>query len=111
MRTILERNWNPAGSGVKSPTEIAAQVARLFFGRLDDGRLQVGVVDQDSGYIAGQFDQGRVRSSDERQTLINAFRVAEQAAKAAAERYAGQGNTASARFYQDKARALREQMD
>lgn len=32
VRTILERSWNPAGSGVKSPAEQAAFIERLFPG-------------------------------------------------------------------------------
>ena len=42
VRTILERNWNPAGSGVKSPAEQRAFVANLFndlvatFGHADE---------------------------------------------------------------------------
>lgn len=30
VRTILERNWNPVGSGVKSPADQAAFIGRLF---------------------------------------------------------------------------------
>lgn len=42
VRAILERNWNPAGSGVKSPAEQRAFVANLFddpvatFGHADE---------------------------------------------------------------------------
>lgn len=51
VRLIFERNWTPVGSGVKSPEEGAAQVARLFPGQ----RLyQVfGTVDRRMGALPG----------------------------------------------------------
>lgn len=33
VRTIFDRNWNPVGSGVKSPAEHAEMIARIFPGQ------------------------------------------------------------------------------
>ena len=33
VRTIFDRNWNPVGSGVKTPAEHAAMIARIFPGQ------------------------------------------------------------------------------
>ncbi|MFY9514580.1 MAG: hypothetical protein WAQ05_26735, partial [Rubrivivax sp.] len=88
------------------------RVVRLFYGRLQAGRLELGAVELDGGYAAGRFDdQGRVVSDGERNTLILAFGEASAAAREMAERFRGQGNAASARFYDDRARQLALQLD
>ena len=86
-------------------------VKRLFFGTVVGGELQLGVIDQADGYVAGRFAKGSLIPSDDRQTFISAFAEGEKAADSAARRYRQAGNKASAKFYQDKAKALREQMD
>ncbi|MEK1942499.1 MAG: hypothetical protein AAAB16_19190 [Pseudomonas sp.] len=87
-------------------------VKRLFFGRVQNGELAEGVIEvPEQGFVAGRFEQGRVLASDERQTLIDAFEVAAQAAAAAAERFVQAGNSASANFYRSKEQVLREQLD
>jgi len=87
------------------------QVARWFFGSLRNGDVELGVIDQSEGYIAGKFTHGQLLSSPDRQTYLDAFEQAEQAASQAASRFKQVGNQASARFYADKARELAEQMD
>ena len=86
-------------------------VAKFFFGRLRGGQLVLGVIDQPEGFVAGSFREGRVVPSDERQATVSAFNEAEQAAKSVASRFRKAGNAASADFYSNKARELREQMD
>lgn len=89
-----------------------ATVKRLFFGQAQNGELAMGVIDvPEQGFIAGRFAQGQVVASDDRQTLLNAFETAANAAAAAAARFDKAGNAASASFYRSKEKALREQMD
>ena len=86
-------------------------VKRLFFGEVKNGELQAGVIDLGDGYIAGHFAHGEVVANDDRQNIIAAFDKAASAADEAAQRYNKAGNSASAKFYRAKAKALREQMD
>ncbi len=89
-----------------------AQVMRLVFGRAAHGELQQGVLDlPEGGFMAGRFDHGQVVASDDRQTLIDAFNVAADAAGAVAARYESAGNGGSAQFYRLKERTLRNQLD
>jgi len=74
------------------------------------GEVKSGAIDQEEGYITGNFEHGRVVQSEDRQTVISAFDKA-AAAEEAAKRFEKAGNKASSRFYRAKARALREQMD
>lgn len=87
------------------------KVRRLFFGRIRHGDLDLGVIEQADGYIAGQFAHGRLIPSEDRQSFVSAFAEAEKAASHAASRFHKTGNNASARFYEAKAKELREQMD
>ena len=87
------------------------KIKRFFFGRIEHGDITIGVIDQKDGYTAGKFRQGRFMPSDERQDTIDAFRQAELAAQQIAHQFRKAGNAKSARFYQAKARVLREQMD
>jgi hypothetical protein len=87
------------------------KVLRFYFGKVKDGRLDIGVIDQDSGYLAGQFVNGRLQASDDRQSYVSAFNTAELAAKEAADRFDKARNKGSAQFYSQKAKELREQMD
>ena len=87
------------------------KVARFFFGRVHGGNIELGVIDQADGFVAGKFDHGQLVPSDDRQAYIDAFREAEQAAKQAASRFKAAGNEASFRFYENKAKELAGQMD
>ena len=75
------------------------------------GEVKSGAIDQEEGYITGNFEHGRVVQSEDRQTVISAFDKAAAAAEEAAKRFEKAGNKASSRFYRAKAQALREQMD
>jgi hypothetical protein len=86
-------------------------VTRLYFGRVKDGSPELGVVDQADGYAAGRFANGSLVQSDDRQVVISAFAEAEKAANQAATRFGKAGNKVSAKFYKNKAKTLREQMD
>ncbi len=68
-RLIFERNWTPVGSGVKSPAETAAQVARLFPGQV---LYQVmGNVDRRIGALPGMNGFGVCsRYADRMQALL-----------------------------------------
>jgi hypothetical protein len=99
------------GLGVLKEQQDTA-VKQLFFGRVENGELAEGVIDvPEQGFVAGRFQQGRVLPDADRQTLINAFETAAQAAGAAAERFEHAGNAASAAFYRGKEKTLREQLD
>ena len=69
VRLIFERNWTPVGSGVKSPAQMAALIAKLFPGQ----RLyQVfGTVDRRMGVLPGMdgFDVC-ARFADKLQMLL-----------------------------------------
>jgi hypothetical protein len=87
------------------------RLARAFYGVLESGRPALGVIEQPGGFVAGRFEAGKVVADGERNTLIQAFDTASEAARQLAETYRLAGNAASARFYQDKARQLSQQLD
>jgi hypothetical protein len=103
-------NGHAQGRGVLREFS-AGKVARIFFGTLEQGRLQWGAIDQPDGYVAGRFEAGKAVADGERSALIKAFNEASAAAKSVAEGYQKAGNAASAKFYEDKARQLANQMD
>jgi len=75
------------------------------------GEVKSGAIDQEEGYITGNFEHGRVVQSEDRQTVISAFDKAAAVAEEAAKHFEKAGNKASSWFYHAKAQALREQMD
>lgn len=87
------------------------KVIRAFYGTLQSGQLVLGVIDQPDGFVAGRFEQGRVVNDGERNTLIQAFEDASAAARQVAAGYRRAGNAPSARFYEDKAKQLANQLD
>jgi hypothetical protein len=87
------------------------RVLQVFYGRLQDGRPVLGAIELDGGYKAGRFDQGQVVNDGERNSLIQAFEAASQAARQVAQHHQAAGNPASARFYRQKAAQLAQQMD
>lgn len=84
---------------------------KVFYGRMKAGQLALGVVEQDDGYVAGEFADGKRKPSDERADYIRAFDEAASAAKEAAARFRKAGNEASARHYEERAARLAAQMD
>ena len=89
----------------------AGRVQRIYFGSVLAGHLSLGVIQQDDGYVAGQFAATKVVSGADRNTLIKAFDEASAAASAVAENFLREGNAASARYYQERAKQLAEQID
>ena len=87
------------------------KVVRFFFGRLEHGEPKLGVIDQPEGFVAGQFAKGEPVPSDDRQRMVDAFAEGEKAANEAAGCFSKAGKQASAKFYAEKAKALREQLD
>jgi hypothetical protein len=83
----------------------------LFFGNLEQGELNLGVIDTTEGYIAGQFAQGKLVPDVDRNVIISAFRDASAAAKAFSQHLKKAGNQRSAAFYLKKAQELEQQMD
>lgn len=89
----------------------SGKVSRAFYGTLKSGQPVLGVIDQPDGFVAGRFEQGKVVNDGERNTLIQAFDDASAAARQVAEGYRKAGNAPSARFYEDKAKQLANQLD
>lgn len=87
------------------------RVRQVFYGRLENGQPVLGAIELDGGWRAGRFEAGRAVSDGERNTLIEAFDTASQAARQVAQHYQAAGNPASARLYRQKAEQLARQMD
>jgi len=88
-------------------------VKRIFYGLVKNGEVRFGVIEEEGGYRAGNFEHGRVVESDDLQSpqiTISAFDKAADAAKEAAKRFEKAGNKSSAQFYKVKAKSLWEQM-
>lgn len=88
-----------------------ARVALVFYGRLEAGQPALGVIELDGGFVAGRYEAGRAVADGDRDTLIRAFDEAAAAARQMAAGFRKSGNTASYRYYRDKARQLSQQMD
>jgi hypothetical protein len=88
-----------------------SQAVAVFYGRMLEGKMVVGVIDTANGYLAGRFNDSTLVKSDDRETFIAGFRDASAAANAAREVFESQGNVASAKYYRDKAKQLEAQMD
>lgn len=98
------------GQGVLRGYRKAAST-RLFFGRMKQGELNLGVVEVDGGYIAGEFVDGVAVSNPERSILIKAFESASAAAKALGQRLKKTKKASSSAYYLHKAQELEQQMD
>lgn len=99
------------GLGVLKEQDGAA-VKRMFFGRVSKGELALGVLDEPGqGFGAGAFRNGKLVETNDRALILQSFEQAAKAASEAADRFERAGNKASAKFYRDKAKQLREQMD
>jgi hypothetical protein len=110
-------NWTgPCAAGMADGLGILrvynhSKAVTAFYGRMREGKMALGVIDAPEGFLAGRFDDSTLVTSDDRNTFIAAFREASAAAKAASEIFKSQGNSASAKFYQEKAAQLAAQMD
>ncbi|CVI57388.1 hypothetical protein CFBP4996_25155 [Agrobacterium leguminum] len=83
-----------------------------FYGRMQAGVPVIGVID-DEGYRVGAFDNGDIGgdAQQEPQVRLDAFRLAAEAARVVAGRYARDGNAASARHYEAVAKQLEDQVE
>ena len=103
------------GSGVIVQVVEGAEPER-FYGQLESGSPSLGVVQTSGGFIAGRWHHGALAAPlpddmAQRNVLIDAFRVAADAATAASNSFAKQGDTEASSFYATQARLLRDQMD
>lgn len=115
--SISKTRWDGAcsckiasGLGVLKEFE-GVKVVRFFYGRLKQGQIEIGVIEQEEGYVAGRFKNGQRIETSERQDYVDAFAVAIEAATQASTRFKKEGNKASASFYGQKAKELTEQLD
>ena len=70
-----------------------------------------GVVPVEGGFLAGVFEAGKLKRSEEQADFLRAFEEAAAAAREASLRFRQSGNEPSARFYGDWAIKLSAQMD
>lgn len=98
-----------SGSGVLR-TYLNGKPGPAFYGRMANGTPRFGVIETEEGFAAGNIVEGEAKAKD-RQVIIDAFRVAAQAARAASARFKTENNAGSARFYAEKANQLDRQMD
>ena len=95
---------------------VEGREAEHFYGRLHQGRLNVGVLQTGQGYIAGTWVHGAVAEKladdmAERNALIAAFHAAADASTSVSKSFAKKGDAKTSRFYAKQARSLRGQMD
>ena len=83
-----------------------------FYGQMRAGVPVIGVID-DEGYRVGAFSNGDIGgdTQQEPQVGLDAFRLAAEAAREVAGRYARDGNAASARHYEAVAKQLEDQVE
>jgi len=95
---------------------VEGQEAERFYGRLHQGRLNVGVLQTGQGYIAGTWAGGTVAEKladdmAQRNAIIAAFRAAADASTSVSKSLVKKGDGKASRFYAKQARSLRDQMD
>ena len=83
----------------------------IYFGQVNNGAPTIGVIQVADGYVAGKFEHGQLKISDERSEFIAAFREAESAAKAVSVLLRQAGDGAGAEFYKRCAEELAQQLD
>jgi hypothetical protein len=103
------------GSGVLL-NAVEGQQAERFYGRLQQGRLNVGVLQTAQGYIAGTWAGGVLAEKladdmAQRNAIVAAFQAAAEASTSVSKSFAKKGDVKASRFYAKQARSLREQMD
>jgi hypothetical protein len=103
------------GNGVIVDVVEGAEPER-FYGRLDGGSPSVGVLQTESGFVAGRWAHGALAEPlpedvAQRNVLLDAFRIAAEAASAVSKSLAKNGDTEKSGFYARQAHALGEQMD
>lgn len=84
---------------------------RLFLGRMKQGKLNLGVIEEENGYIAGEFVDGVAVPNPERNIAIKAFESASAAARELGQRLKKRKKDSSAAYYLHKAQNLEQVMD
>jgi hypothetical protein len=103
------------GGGVVVNVVEGAEPER-FYGRLDSGSPSIGVLQTDSGFVAGRWKHGAVAGPlpddvAQRNVMLDAFRAAANAATAVSMSFAKKADAEASSFYARQARVLSEQMD
>ncbi|EXI64489.1 MAG: hypothetical protein AW08_03678 [Candidatus Accumulibacter adjunctus] len=83
----------------------------VFYGRMEQGEMALGVIESRDGYQAGRFSDGTVMPEQPREVIINAFDQASAAARAFSQRLRKADNEVSAAYYLRKSQELARQMD
>ncbi len=103
------------GNGVLINAVAGAEPER-FYGRLERGSPSIGVLQTDSGFLAGRWARGTVAAAltddvAQRNVMLDAFQVAAAAATGVSQSFAEKKDGESSSYYAKQARLLREQMD
>jgi hypothetical protein len=103
------------GSGVLINTVEGAEPER-FYGQLHSGLPTIGVLQTESGFVAGRWNHGAVVPAlpddvAQRNVLSDAFHAAASAATRVSKSFTKKSDAKARRFYAEQARLLREQMD
>lgn len=104
-------NGKAEGKGIVKIYPSSRTTTDLFLGEVKQGLPVFGVYQGAGGFIAGAFQQGQIVADQDRNQLIQAFQLAAEIALSYSRELKQQGNELSARFYESKARQLRQQMD
>lgn len=83
----------------------------VFYGKMEQGEMALGVVEGRDGYQAGRFSDGSLVPEQQREVIINAFDLASAAARAFSQRLRKADNAVSAAYYLRKSQELARQMD
>lgn len=75
---------------------------QLFFGRLNQGRLQLGVIEIEGGYLAGRFVDGKLQAHSTKDDIADAFHDASSAAAAYSQSLDRTGSQRLSIFYLKK---------
>ncbi len=104
-------NGKAEGKGIVKIYPSSRTTTDLFLGEVKQGLPLFGVYEGADGFIAGTFQQGQIVAEQDRNQLIEAFQLAADIAQSYSRELKQQGNMPSARFYENKARQLQQQMD
>lgn len=104
-------NGKAEGKGIVKIYPSSRTTTDLFLGEMKHGLPVFGVYEGAEGFYAGSFQQGKIVADQDRNQLIKAFQLAADIAQTYSRELKQQGNELSARFYTNKARQLRQQMD
>jgi hypothetical protein len=87
-----------------------------FYGHLASGSPSIGVLQTESGFVAGRWKHGAIAGPlpddvAQRNVMLDAFRAAASAATAVSMSFAKKADAEESSFYSRQARLLNEQMD